>query len=376
MDQVHGAIVRCLWLRALAIGAVLARCAGMLIRRSLFALLIASLPACADIEDPALDETESALSASSWSPMAYVGDSKYPTQVATLNGVTYMVQSASDSRDLYWRKRNFDGTWTNLTRIVGQQSNDRVSLAAFNGYLYMMRVYDSSNTNVWFSRFDPSTETWSKNSILTLTTFAGPPAMAAFDNKLFIVGTTEADGSYPMWVATMTTDEVFTSPQPIARQWSASRPSLAVLGSKLYVAHRYGSTGEIVYSTHAPGAAPRLWSGTRFIYAGPGASAIQGDDVSIATANDALHLVHRRFDSNYTWWTYFDQCKWAPELTFDTAVADQPLSLTTSVEGLVISRGNQWYSPTPYAGTHGITTGKFTAPPPSITLPQCLPNAG
>jgi hypothetical protein len=346
----------------------------MQIRHTLLALLLASVPACG-LEDPVLEETESALLPSSWSLISYLGDTKTPPQVATLNNVTYMV-TAGDSKRLYWRKRLPDGTWSTATKIEGPSTNDRVSLAPFNGYLYMMGVYDWAYPTVWFSRFDPSTETWSQHGNLTYSSFQGPPAIAAFDNKLFIVGSTEEEGSYPMWVATMGADGAFTLPQTIARHWSASRPSLAVFGTQLYVAHRYGSTGEIVYSTHNPGAASKIWSATRFINMGPNGTAIKGDDVSIAASNGMLHLVHRRFDSPYTWWTYFDACKWVPEITADVNVSDQPLSLTTSSEGLVLSRGYQWYAVDPYSGLHGITTQTFTSPPAPITAPLCLPNAG
>jgi hypothetical protein len=329
--------------------------------------------------DEVTSETTSHLSVTSWTPPSDTLDLVgHPPHMATLNGTTYYVFTGDTalpftvSDDLYWAKRT-GNTWSAPQRITGQQTPDRVSLAAFNGFIYM--VHSGGGTDLWFSRFDPATEQWSTNILLPYTTFGGPPALAAFNNQLYLVGTQEhvvtrhgvAVTTYPMWYATMTTAEEFSAAQPIPGQESASRPSAAAFADLLFVAHRNGQTAEIVWSYLAPGTA---WSAPKFISAGAGGAAIQGDDVQIAEANGWLHLVHRRFDSNRTYWTYFDTCAWAPEAPIDAFSADYALSMNTSPEGLTLARvvnTGLW----PYTVNHWFES-RFLAPPPPSNPFRCI----
>jgi len=351
--------------------------------RSLFAGLVlsATLSACVapGVGNEDVAETMSNLSATSWTGMYPVDTIGHPPHMASLNGTTYYVFTGDGgalpgvSNDLYWRKRT-GNTWSDPQAIPGQQTMDRVNLAAFNGYIYMVHDGDSDGAAVWFSRFDPATEQWSTNIKLPFTTFGGPPALAAFNNQLYLVGTRQAvvyrQGvavtTYPMWFATMTTAEVFSTAQAMG-QFSASRPSAAAFAGKLYVAHRNQATAEIVVSSLTPGA---TWSAPAYILAGPAGAMIRGDDVQIAATNGFLHLVHRTFDSNLTYWTYFDQCNWVPEVTIDAFSAGYALSMNTSPEGLALARvvdTGLW----PYTDNHWYES-RFIAPPPPITVPRCL----
>ncbi len=348
------------------------------LRSTLIASFVASIfvSACVDLPDDedSLGDTESELSAWNWSTnYIQAGSSEHPAQVATLGTTTYLVKTEWDSTNMYWQKRKADGTWTTKARIPKQRTMDRPSLAAFNGYLYMVHVGESDGSRVWFSRFDPATETWTPNILLPFTTDGGPPALAAFDNRLFMVGIDYADdGTYPMWVATMNSSETWTDATGIRRQWSASRPSLAVFRNTLYMAHRNGATGEIVLSTHGAGAAANTWTTASYIRAGASGAAIQGNDVSLAAVNGYLHLVHRRFDTEYTWWTYFDGCTWAPEVMIDTLRSGHPLSLTASSEGLVLARGKYWEADLGLSWSYTNWTNTYTAPPAPERIPQCL----
>ena len=168
-------------------------------------------------------QTSTSLQVSNWSPTWSPGNAYLGGQIATLNGTTYMVRSggfgSSNSRDLYWSKLTSAG-WTPGVPIPNQRSAYKVSLAAFNGFLYMVHSGDSDVEAVWISKFDPDTETWSPNYMLSYRSYAGPPAIAAFDNRLHFIGTTREDPdeimpSYQMWTATMTADEEFTGAQPM-----------------------------------------------------------------------------------------------------------------------------------------------------------------
>lgn len=149
-------------------------------------------------------------------------------------------------------------TWGGI--IPGLLATSKVSLAAFNGYLYMASAYSKFPTKTFLSRFDPATKTWSFRGATGLPSVGGPPAIAAYNNKLYLIGTTAFP--HAMWYATMDAHENFTSQQALPGHDSASRPSATVAFNKLWFAHRWGSTGGIVYGTFDG----TTWSGANHIY--------------------------------------------------------------------------------------------------------------
>lgn len=351
---------------------------------ALSALIVsASLTACVGVdEEDSLAETTSDLSASSWTtPVDVRSELSSPPAMAMLDGVEYYVYASDEGdplpgrlwHDLYWYQ--CDGvTCTSPKRISGQLSMDRVNLAAFNGYIYMVHQGDTDDTAVWFSRLDPRAGVWSTNVKLPFTTFGGSPAIAAFNNQLYIVGSNEREvtrhgttiTTYPLWYATMDANELFSATRGISSE-SASPPSLAVLGNTLYLAHRNGATGEIVIQKMGAGGS---WTAPQLIPAGPSNAYIQGDDVQLATVNGYLHLVHQRFSGNYTYWTYTRGCDWAPEITVDAFGSSSRSSLATGRNGtLVLNRlvdGGLW----PYTVYHWYLN-RFIAPAAPITVQIC-----
>ena len=266
-------------------------------------------------------QAPSSLLVSNWSPSptttpgvdheAYLGGA-----LATLNGTTYMVRSdrcgawscSGDFQYLYWSKLTPAG-WTPGTWIPNQSSARRVSLAAFNGFLYMVRTDASDEGAVWLSKFNPDTEVWELKSMLSYRTFAGPPAIAAFDNRLHFVGTTGEDpdeimAPYQMWTATMTAGETFTPARPILGHTSASRPSITVYDNKLYVAHRAGETGEIQYGYRQAGSNVS-WTPPKYIRSGPltapAGPRFRSVEPAFASVEGYLHLLFRTPESNYVW---------------------------------------------------------------------------
>lgn len=330
--------------------------------------------ACIDDSDDSLDvgETASELSTADWSLTVSVANSQYGGQVATLDGTTYMVHTGLNDKNMYWRKRTGQLTWSDAVLIPDQKTSDQVSLAAFNGFLYMVHNGESDTQAVWFSRFDPRLDTWTPNKKLSMSSDTGAPALAAFDGRLWIVGATEFDdaGNHRLWVATMGTNEVVSAPTNL-HKFTQTRVSLAQFSNKLYMA--YGSGGSIFTMTHALGGAPQTWSAASAVKAGPSGTTSQGDDAKLAVAGGYLHLVHTRPYSAAIWWTYWNGvngCSWAPEVQpLNWGSSDQPASLTSGGPGLVLLReGYFGYG----AGTsYHMWATEYSAPPPSDGLPQC-----
>jgi len=321
----------------------------MLSTRSRYLLGLAlAVTACADMDDAPLEHTREAaseLAVSSWANVSgtSLDESYRGAAVASIGGVTYAVRSGrcgawscwsdGEANELYWQKLTTTG-WSAGKRISSQSANSKVSLAAFNGYLYMVHTGSEDSAATWLSRFDPATEQWTANYQLPYATFDGPPALASYSGKLYLVGTS-GTSPYQMWWATMTTSETFSAATAIPGHQSGSKPAATALNGKLYIVHRYGATGELVWGTFN-GA---TWTGPTYVPGGVNGAPVRALQPAIATDGNFIHLVHRRPEdgSNYVWWTYFDGCKWAAaELSLGSRTSSLEPSLAQSSSGLVM----------------------------------------
>lgn len=290
----------------------------------------------------ATSEATSALTFGGWNAVNQTyKDTWHAAQVASLNGVTYVVSVgncgswdcypfATDTTQLRWWKI-VNGVATGGGDIPNQSANSKVSLAAFNGYLYMLHTGSDNSSATYLSRFNPTTETWTTNRSIGFTSFGGPPAIAAYNNKLYLIGI--SDYPYGMWYATMDVYENFTAQRAIPGHDSASRPSATVAFNKLWFAHRWGQTGDIVYGTFDGS----TWSGANHIYGGVNNGPIQGLEPVIASDGAVLRLVHRRPNDTYLWTQSYDGCRWAAtETSLGTQQSSLEPSLASGGPGLVL----------------------------------------
>lgn len=289
--------------------------------RPLLPFLLCGIAACIDTAAPLEEDVAFAqeeLSVFDWSSPTTVGPDR---QGAHLGGAvvtvdlptgarTIMVHSGAcdDCRELWWTER-INGAWTEDRRVPNQTASERVSLAAYNGKIYMIHTgYHPGSTEVWMSRFDPAHDTWSGNVRLDVSSVE-TPALATFGGLLHMVGVSTYQRD--LWHMSMGTSEVFSS-RPFLGSRSASRPSLAVFNSRLYVAHRNDRTSTIVYSRFTGSS----WTYISSIPAGPGGRAIEGARPVIATYDNVLHLVYKISGSEDSTedmeWTTFDGTRWAP----------------------------------------------------------------
>lgn len=326
-----------------------------------------------EIDAPEESQVEAELSTADWGLNVGQAGTSYGAQVATVNGTTYMVHSDIRTKAMYWKKRTGPRQWTLGQLIPGQKTSDQVSLAAFNGYLYMLHVGETDTSAVWWSRFDPITETWTENKKLPLATDVGAPAIAAFDGRLWIVGGWAIDqfDHNQIWVATMTPDGVVGGPVTLKGRITGHRPSLAVFTGKLFMS--FDNKNSNYTMTHTAGSLATSWSSPRYVSSGPQGTAASAWDARMAVAGGYLHLVHTRPGQPLdTYWTYWNQCTWAPEVRLPDGRMNRPPSLTDGGPGLILTRetlegtdigsGIDWYR---------VNVTEYTAPPPPLGLPQC-----
>jgi hypothetical protein len=317
---------------------------------ALLAIAVAATAAgCADVEDDEeLGEIASDLSVTGWSPRVSLGAaSAFGSTPGTVNGTTVIVRG-----NLAWAKRTANG-WTPWLS-VGQSSSLRPSLAGFNGFIYMLRM--GSHHDVYMARFDPSTDTWSQGWLLPYQSDE-MPAIVAFQSRLWILGNTP--GTYQMWSATMTADEVFSQSRLTDGKYTVGRPSAAVYANRLYVAHQQASSDKIIYAQFDG----TTWTANQFIFAGQGGAAISGFDPQIAAVNGFLHIVYQDPHVVPIKWSYFDTCVWSPEVSIGTSTTAAGYGLAQGGPGLVLT--------TRTTPSSTVWVSEFTAPPPPLRPPFC-----
>ena len=311
----------------------------------------------AEPDEEATGEIEQSLLVSNWSaPQQVSASTVWYGQVATVGGTTYMVHSGPGNV-LSWRQL-VGSIWTEPQLIPNQKTGQRVSLAAFNGFLYMVRNDLSQTTKLHVSRFTPSTGQWSTSFQIPHTS-PFPPALAAFSGKLHLIGVIPSANK--LWHATMTADEVFTPASAMEGHYSASRVSAAVFKCKLYIAHRTSSGLDVVYNSFDGTA----WSYDQTIPAGPGGAPIRAAEPVIAERSGYLHLLHRDTAGGQSvpvWWTYFDGATWASEVTLGSASTYYGPSLTTGGPGLVAVNTTYYNS---------IASSMLFTQAPPIRFPLC-----
>jgi hypothetical protein len=312
---------------------------------ALFAIAAAG---CAELESEELGESASELSAASWSPkvgLGGVGD--VGATPGSVTGTSLIVRSG------YWTKRTASGwappSWT----ATGHGFAVRASVAGFNGFIYMVNI--DSHNGVYMARFDPSSSTWSQASLLPYQSYA-TPAIAAFQNQLWILGNT-TDTYHQVWSATMTTDEVFSQPQLIDGKFSAERVSAAAFANRLYMAHAQLASDKIIYARFDG----TTWTPNQFILAGQNGSAITGTEPGLAAVNGFLHIVYRNTSAAAVKWSYFDTCAWSPEVSIGTLTTAVGYGLAQGGPGLVLTT----------RVSDLMYVSEFTAPPAPRLPPTC-----
>lgn len=311
-------------------------------------------------DEPATSETTQSLSVFNWTASLQLSTGKYLGQTATIGSRMIMVQVID--QQLYWRERTGVNAWSTPALIPNHLTTSKPSLAAFNGYLYMIHVDSTNATRLWMSRFTPSTSSWSTPYQLSHVSWNGPPAMVAYNNALHLVGVTP--GTYQLWHATMNTSEALSPSVLMAGQQSYSRVSAAVAKCKLYVVHR-ANTGTTVAINWFNGTS---WSPESVIPAGPGGAAVQAWEPVIAERAGYLHLVYRTPTATSLWWTYFNGTSWPAAVTIGAESTIYGPSLATGGSGLVAMISD--------ASEHPSRTLEYAQSLPIIQPLPCTGGAG
>jgi hypothetical protein len=372
-------------------------CVGAMTSRYLFTLVLASasLTACAvDETEDSLSELSSNLSGSNWAGPVWRLEnlSTVPAMTVLHTNVgsraidqEYYVFPYDDgdnplpnlSHDLYYQRcSTTDRTsCTDPIRIPDQESQGPASVVAFNGKIYMVHQGDSDASAVWFSHFDPSTGVWSPNIKLDLTTYGGPPALAVFNNTLYIAGLTTNGSWHPLWWATLDTNGNYFDYNWVAGtnlSETSAVPSLATFNNKLYLANITDSDAGYQIQIRTLTSPSTGFSGPSPVDAGPRGSYLTGSDVKLAVANGYLHLVHRAVssDDNARYWTYASclHLQWATQVAIPNFSYDTQTTLAAGIGGTVVTDGLSDTGLWPYTHFNWYQSRLTTVAAPTCTI--------
>lgn len=295
-------------------------------RVSLALFCLAVVSGCVEPGDVLVDEGDAGSSAEALSPLdwtrvapnAVVSDGSHHNatiaNVTTRDGRvrTIMVRNGGgtdhDGHNLFWNEQYDDGSWTQWPqRIYGQMSGDRPSIAAFNGYLYMVHPgSDHDSTAVWVSRFDPNTSQWSEDYLIEYRS-RKPPALAVLGDRMYIVGIRPSDRK--LWMASFDRNENLSGITYLDHQYSSNRVSLTNYRGRIAMVH--SSQAGVVYNE---------FDGTRWLgetLVAPGGTAIRSNEPSIAVSGNRVHMIYQPEGSSRVWFTTFDGNSWTGSMGFN-----------------------------------------------------------
>jgi hypothetical protein len=298
--------------------------------------------------DESVAQSAAAISTYQWTAEAAIpGETSYERPALyALNATFFLVHGggSNGAHDLWWTKGTASG-FPNGDQPMGMSSWYPATLAGFPSTtenVYVAHVgTDTGDTDVWFARYNWQTGSWNHDFQLPFYS-KGTPAIAVYDNLLYMVGT-DPD-TLQLWQATMTPDETFSAPVPIPGLYAAVPPSLAVFEGKLYMAH---------LGTSTTGASGLMWSsfnGTSWSsdQAIPGQASYHTP--AIAAYGSHIHMVHSSTSASdpTLWWSYFDGTSWSPEVSLPGQYASGyqagPLGLSADgAGGLVLAHSAQSY---------------------------------
>ena len=290
-----------------------------------------------ELDEAVVGEIAQSLSALNWSGTSIIDIDMSHAQVAALGNRVFVVNWTN--WQLFWRERAGGTNWWSAEAVIPgvQSSYVKPSMAAFNGYLYMMYA-NRTDSRLTVTRFNPATNTWSASFSTPYTSYGGPPAMVAYNGVLQLIGVDPS--TKKLWRATMSTSEAFSAPVPMEGHYSYGRVSAAVQGCKLHIVHRAGSGTTVVHNFfNGTG-----WTYDRTIPAGRNGAALQALEPVIAERSGYLHLVHRDLDNGAPyadapmWWTYYNGASWPLAVTLPGGSFASP-SLSTGGSGLVALTG-------------------------------------
>lgn len=235
--------------------------------------------------------------------------------LAVYNQKLYLAYSAVDSNDIRYNYFDFNTRkWLVQDKKISNnlliQANDVVSLAEYNGKLYMVYSSASNNYKFMYTYLDgqswlgqafeiPSNSPWQRGS---------SPALAVFNGKLYIVYTSR--GSDELWYnyydgqRWLDEDLKITSNESQVR--AGTGPAAAVFNGKLYIAFKSVVSGELWYNYYD---GQRWLDRDRKITSNSGHT-LTSHRPALAAYNGKLYMAYKSGSNDYIWYNYFDGNAW------------------------------------------------------------------
>jgi hypothetical protein len=300
---------------------------------SLFAALglAAGAAACIADDEVALDEITSDLSVWSWTDDVRIPNQNSAEQVglAHWNGSTYMVHNGvSSPSELWWSRRNeATGTWSTNVKIPNQRADGGPTLFVVSNQLRMIYKVESQNAYV-MSTFNAGTGAWST------PVGAGAPSAPAIDLRS---GPDAVVVGGRVYMAYCKADRGTDMPQVDVLDGGQWRPVVTFPSVRLCRFPTIGASGSTLHVGWAAPSEVQLVDGT-----------ISGSTVSwfpvqrmtwrsltpmsIVACGGNTHLVHGGFGGETEiWWSYREGNSWVQ----DVRVPNQ-----TSIDGAALACAN------------------------------------
>lgn len=160
---------------------------------------------------------------------------------AVFNNRLYIVVRGMDNR-IYYRYMTTDGAWSSWSTVPGGNTNVPPAIAAFNNYLYLI-VKDVTDNKIWRNKMSTA-GTWSGWQLMDGLS-PSTSALTEFNGLLYIV---VRGSDNRLYIRSMNTSEVFTSWVGLSG-WTDDSPAICSYNNKLYLVVKGLGSNDIWYNS-------------------------------------------------------------------------------------------------------------------------------
>lgn len=170
--------------------------------------------------------------------------------LAEFNGTIYMTWKGADTDEaIYWGTYTARTGWSGPQKVQGVATSEGTTMAVYNGKLHMTWKGDTGDNRIWWSTFDGSN--WAPQQIIAGVATSQVVSLSAFGALLFMAWK-GAGSDEDIWWTTFDgqnwkPQQQITGTAHGTGVGTSVGPSLAALGSELYMAWKGANTDEGIW---------------------------------------------------------------------------------------------------------------------------------
>jgi C1A family cysteine protease len=265
----------------------------------------------------------------------------------TSNNLLYLVYRSSADSTMWWSWSDgniwYGDAQIQTTRPSTPKTSAAPALALYNNNKLYLVYRSSADSTMWYSWFDGTTwngDTQIKTSGGSTPKTSAAPALAVYNNKLYLVYRSSSNSTmYYAWFdgTNWNGDTQIKTAGGVTPKTGAT-PGLAVYNNKLYIVYHSSADSTMWYAWFDG----TNWNGDTQIKTSsktPKTSA--SPSLAVNSANNTLYLVYKSSADSTMWWSWFNGTDWQGDVQLDLTNIVTPK--TSDTPALAVNSGNKIY---------------------------------